>query len=113
MARAKTTFSKMGIFLCSSMKEGEGKQLVECMICGVLVGSVFSYHKHNVRQHSLAQLSRAILKLRNLKLPLVDPMEEVDEGEDDDDEDVMGGRIKDPMDVLSECVCTYCSRTLQ
>lgn len=91
------------------MKEGEGKQLVECMICGVLVGSVYSYHKHNVRQHSLAQLSRAILKLRNLKLPLVDPVEEsaTDDG-DDDDEDVMCSRIKDPMDVLSEysiCVC--------
>ena len=85
------------------MKEVEGKQLVECMICGVLVGSVFSYHKHNVRQHSLAQLSRAILKLRNLKLPLVDPAEEnTTEGDDDEDEDVMCGGINDPMDVLSK-----------
>ncbi|KAK8393876.1 hypothetical protein O3P69_006897 [Scylla paramamosain] len=86
----------------STMKGVESKQLVECMICGVLVGSVFSYHKHNVRQHSLAQLSRAILKLRNLKLPLVDPGEEnaTDEGDDDEDEDVMSGGINDPMDVL-------------
>lgn len=88
--------------LMSTMKGVESKQLVECMICGVLVGSVFSYHKHNVRQHSLAQLSRAILKLRNLKLPLVDPGEEnaTDEGDDDEDEDVMSGGINDPMDVL-------------
>ncbi|XP_063889179.1 zinc finger protein 699-like isoform X1 [Scylla paramamosain] len=88
--------------LNDTMKGVESKQLVECMICGVLVGSVFSYHKHNVRQHSLAQLSRAILKLRNLKLPLVDPGEEnaTDEGDDDEDEDVMSGGINDPMDVL-------------
>lgn len=83
------------------MKEVEGKQLVECMICGVLVGSVYSYHKHNVRQHSLAQLSRAILKLRNLKLPLTDPTtsDSATDDEDDDDDDVCG-RIKDPMTVL-------------
>lgn len=85
------------------MKEGEGRQLVECMICGVLVGSVYSYHKHNVKQHSLAQLSRAILKLRNLTLPLLDPTAEEGAADDfDDDDDLMCGRIKDPMDVLRE-----------
>lgn len=83
------------------MKEVEGKHLVECMICGVLVGSVYSYHKHNVRQHSLAQLSRAILKLRNLKLPLTDPTTS-DSATDDEDDDDVCGRIKDPMTVLSE-----------
>lgn len=83
------------------MKEVEGKQLVECMICGVLVGSVYSYHKHNVRQHSLAQLSRAILKLRNLKLPLMDPTTS-DSGTDNEDDDDVCGRIKDPLTVLSE-----------
>ncbi|KAG0712123.1 hypothetical protein GWK47_019150 [Chionoecetes opilio] len=79
------------------MKEGEGKQLVECVVCGVLVGSVYGYHKHNVRQHSLAQLSRALIKLRDLRLPLEDPGEE--SATDGDDEDVCS-RMKDPLDIL-------------
>ncbi|XP_063604653.1 zinc finger and BTB domain-containing protein 17-like [Penaeus indicus] len=58
---------------------------LECMICGVAVKSVYLYHKHNIQQHSLPQLSRAILKLKNLQVPLNDPPLDGDQEEEEED----------------------------
>ena len=59
---------------------------MKCIICGLFMDCVYSYHKHNVRQHSLVQLSRAILKLQQLQLPLNDPASDDDDEEDDEEE---------------------------
>ncbi|XP_047476759.1 uncharacterized protein LOC125030629 isoform X2 [Penaeus chinensis] len=60
---------------------------LECMICGVAVKSVYHYHKHNIQQHSLPQLSRAILKLKNLQVPLNDPPLDGDQEEEEEEDD--------------------------
>ncbi|XP_042230295.1 zinc finger protein 569-like isoform X2 [Homarus americanus] len=49
-----------------------GKVQLECVICGVMLPSVHDYHQHNIRHHSADQLSRAILKLRNLQVSFND-----------------------------------------
>ncbi|KAK8725587.1 hypothetical protein OTU49_010633 [Cherax quadricarinatus] len=61
---------------------------LECIICGIMVPSVYKYHTHNIRRHSLAELSRAILKLKNLPLPLNDPPAEV--GNENEEEQTKG-----------------------
>ncbi|XP_071526836.1 uncharacterized protein [Panulirus ornatus] len=71
------------------MKERNTRKVqLECVICGSVLPSVYNYHKHNIRQHSSAQLSRAILRLRNLQVPLNDPPSEPgDDSEEDEEEE--------------------------
>nr|XP_045602315.1 zinc finger protein 532-like isoform X2 [Procambarus clarkii]XP_045602316.1 zinc finger protein 532-like isoform X2 [Procambarus clarkii] len=66
------------------MKENSaGKAALECMICGTVCSSIYKYHKHNIREHTLPQLSRAILRLKNLPVPLNDPPADGDESEEE------------------------------
>ncbi|XP_068204315.1 uncharacterized protein [Palaemon carinicauda] len=76
----------------------EKEKQFKCIICGKPLSSVYQYHKHNVRQHTNVQLSRAILKLQQLQLPLTDPAS--DEEEDEDEEEERRKLELDMADVL-------------
>ncbi|KAK7023563.1 hypothetical protein SK128_006430 [Halocaridina rubra] len=57
-----------------------------CIICGEVFSSPYNYHKHNISQHSPEQLSRAILKLQHIQLPLSDPPFAYEDLDDDEEE---------------------------
>ncbi|XP_066952102.1 zinc finger protein 227-like isoform X1 [Macrobrachium rosenbergii] len=81
----------------------EKEKQLKCIICGKPLSSVYHYHKHNVRQHSLVELSRSILKLQELQLPLTDPTSDEDEDEEEEERRRLELDMADVLDLPIKC----------
>ena len=67
-----------------------------CVICGAYMISAHKYHKHNIKFHTIIELSRAILKLKHLSLTPCDPENSsiANQFENDkDDNDVLNSKM--------------------
>ena len=86
----------------NTVKNNQNAKLINssnivCIICGKYMISVNRYHKHNIKKHTLVELSRAILKLRHLTLPRQDPHKSifVDDSNSDDEVDLFNTEVYD------------------